>query len=104
MPEAVKFHHIPEQAAEKLLLRIRAPLHSLRKKSALHLILGGAAVHRCDNSPTFNGGFSRRGQTVTQEILFPQVVQRCRKSSAFKSPLGAAVAISSSSAGCEGVP
>jgi hypothetical protein len=23
------------------------------------LILGGAAVHRCDNSLTFNGGFSR---------------------------------------------
>jgi len=27
----------------------RARLHSLRKNEMLHLILGGAAVYRCDN-------------------------------------------------------
>ena len=36
------------EAAEKLTFRIRAPLYNLRKNSMLHLILGGAAVYRCD--------------------------------------------------------
>jgi hypothetical protein len=29
-------------------------LHSLRKKSMLHLVLGGAAVYRCDNLLVFD--------------------------------------------------
>jgi len=36
-------------------MRLYRPL----KKSILHLILGGAAVHRCDNWPALNDGFSR---------------------------------------------
>jgi hypothetical protein len=38
-----------------------AALHNLRKKSVLRLILGGAAVRRCDKPLTFISGFSRRG-------------------------------------------
>jgi hypothetical protein len=34
-------------------------LSSLRKNSVLHLILGGAAVYRCDNWLIFIDGFSR---------------------------------------------
>jgi hypothetical protein len=34
-----------------------ASLYSLRKNSMLHLILGGAAVHRCDKRPVFGAGF-----------------------------------------------
>jgi hypothetical protein len=49
----------------------------LRKNLILGLILGGAAVYRCDNPRFFISGFSRCGQTVTQKTLFPQVVQRC---------------------------
>jgi len=33
--------------------------HGLDFGNRSRLILGGAAVHRCDNSLTFNGGFSR---------------------------------------------
>jgi len=33
--------------------------YSLRKKSMRYLILGGAAVYRCDHQPVFNNGFSR---------------------------------------------
>jgi hypothetical protein len=34
-------------------------LYSLLKNAPLSLLLGGAAVHRCDKSPVFNDGFSR---------------------------------------------
>jgi hypothetical protein len=34
-------------------------LNNLRKNSMLHLILGGAAVYRCDNRRIFSIGFSR---------------------------------------------
>jgi hypothetical protein len=37
----------------------QARLYSLRKNSMLRLILGGAAVHRCDKRPVFSTGFSR---------------------------------------------
>jgi hypothetical protein len=33
--------------------------YSLLKNSVLRLILGGAAVHRCDNCPASSVGFSR---------------------------------------------
>ena len=56
---------------------LAARLNGLRKKSVLHLILGGAAVYRCDNPPTFSTGFSRRGKAVSQEALFPQALKPC---------------------------
>jgi hypothetical protein len=34
----------------------------LRKNSILHLILGGAALQRCDNWLIFNTGFTRCGE------------------------------------------
>jgi len=37
----------------------RARLYSLLKNSALPLLLGGAAVYRCDKWFVFNAGFSR---------------------------------------------
>jgi len=36
-----------------------AALHNLRKNSMRYLILGGAAVYRCDKQPVFSDGFSR---------------------------------------------
>jgi hypothetical protein len=33
--------------------------HRLRKNSMLHLILGGAALQRCNNRLVLNAGFSR---------------------------------------------
>jgi len=38
----------------------------------LHLILGGAALQRCDNRFVFTSGFSRRGQAVRHERIFQQ--------------------------------
>jgi len=46
--------------------------HGLRKNSTLHLILGGAAVHRCDNRLVLNAGFSCRGHAARVKALFPQ--------------------------------
>ena len=43
-----------------------------RHKSILRLILGGAAVHRCDKKHISNVGFSRCGITAARKILFPQ--------------------------------
>jgi hypothetical protein len=34
-------------------------LYSLMKNLMLSLILGGAAVYRCDEAPVFSAGFSR---------------------------------------------
>ncbi len=48
----------------------------LRENSPGHLILGGAALQRCDNWPIFNGGFSRRGKAAVQGLVFPQPARR----------------------------
>ena len=48
----------------------------LAKKLDVHLILGGAAVYRCDNRLIFIDGFSRCDQTAAQEALFPQAQRR----------------------------
>ena len=45
---------------------------SLRKRSMLQLILGGAAVHRCDNLRISTIGFSCRGATFRAQETFPQ--------------------------------
>jgi len=45
---------------------------SLRKKSMLQLILGGAAVHRCDNFRISTIGFSRCRATLRAQETFPQ--------------------------------
>jgi len=50
-------------------------LSSLREKSAVHLILGGAAVHHCDKRLAFSGGFSHCGQAARSKTLFPQAVE-----------------------------
>jgi hypothetical protein len=34
----------------------------------LHLLLGGAAVYRCDKRPVLNAGFSRWGHTLYRVI------------------------------------
>ncbi|MGA7560981.1 MAG: hypothetical protein WCF61_12235 [Terriglobales bacterium] len=47
-------------------------LSNLREKSMLHLILGGAAVHRCDNLRISTIGFSRCGATLRAQETFPQ--------------------------------
>jgi hypothetical protein len=41
------------------LFRIWASRYSLRKNSILVLLLGGAAVYRCDKHLIFSAGFSR---------------------------------------------
>jgi hypothetical protein len=38
-------------------------IKTLRTNPILHLVLGGAAVHRCDKGLCFKSGFSRCGQT-----------------------------------------
>src|ERR1035437_1469071 len=50
---------------------MNAPLQAAEKLGAA-LILGGAALQRCDNWPVFNTGFSRRGKTAARKTLFPQ--------------------------------
>ncbi len=70
----------------------RARLHSLRKKSLLYLILGGAAVYRwlylflggaavyrCDNCIVLNEALAAEVAVFTRERLFPQPLQPCRK-------------------------
>jgi hypothetical protein len=42
----------------------------------LHLILGGAAVHRCDNCIILNTALAAEGATVAQKRLSPQTVSR----------------------------
>ena len=39
------------------------------------LLLGGAAVHRCENCPVLCIGFSRRGQTVAPSGTFSPTVK-----------------------------
>jgi hypothetical protein len=46
----------------------------LREKWALPLILGGAAVHRCDDCFVLNQALAAEGATQAQERLFPEVV------------------------------
>ncbi|HME32403.1 MAG TPA: hypothetical protein VKG65_06610 [Terriglobales bacterium] len=43
-------------------------------KSLLRLILGGAALQRCDDRLILSTGFSRCGETAAQKIFFPQPV------------------------------
>jgi hypothetical protein len=50
---------------------MNAPLQAAEKLGAA-LILGGAALQRCDNWPVFNTGFSRRSKTAARKTLFPQ--------------------------------
>ena len=54
-----------------------AALHSLRKKPALPLLLGGAAVYRCGNCFVLNSALAAAGTALDQELLFPQALQRC---------------------------
>jgi hypothetical protein len=39
--------------------RLNGTTDGLRKESMRELILGGAALQRCDNRSVLNGGFSR---------------------------------------------
>ena len=48
------------------------PPGKLRGKSALHLILGGAAGHRCDNCVVPNSALAAEGTVLAQERLFPE--------------------------------
>jgi hypothetical protein len=43
----------------------------LRKNSTLHLILGGAAVHRCDNRLVLNTALAAEGAGSRSEAIFP---------------------------------
>jgi hypothetical protein len=52
-------------------------LKQLAEKLGLRLLLGGAAVYRCDNRLVFSVGFSRCGDTSSRKTLFPQPVKRC---------------------------
>jgi len=52
---ALKGHGFSRAVSVAFSLRLYRPL----KKSILHLILGGAAVYRCDNWLVFIDGFSR---------------------------------------------
>jgi hypothetical protein len=45
----------------------------------LHLIWGGAAVHRCGNYPILNKALTAEVVAFAQKRLFPQAVQPCRK-------------------------
>src|ERR1035441_37218 len=49
-------------------------LRSLRKKPALPLILGGAAVYRCGNCLVLNSALAAEGAALDQELLFPQAL------------------------------
>jgi len=49
----------PTAAAQRPLFLLEWRLKRLLKKLDLALILGGAAVHRCDNWLVFIDGFSR---------------------------------------------
>jgi hypothetical protein len=39
--------------------------YSLRKKSLLHLFLGGAAVYRCDNCLVLNAALAAEGRQIS---------------------------------------
>jgi hypothetical protein len=43
---------------------------------ASYLLLGGAAVYRCDNRLVFSVGFSRWGDAQARKTFFPQPVKR----------------------------
>ena len=67
----------------------RRCLCTLMKNSPL--LLGGAAVHRCDIRGTFNIGFSRSGQTAKRRTVFQQSVPALAKLQS-KTPRRAAMA------------
>src|ERR1019366_1649456 len=50
-------------------------LHMLRKNSKLHVILGGAALQRCDNCIVLNAALAAGGAALAQKRLFPQPVR-----------------------------
>src|SRR5271169_1267803 len=56
-----------------------ARLHSLRKNSILHLILGGPAVYRCGKWIVLNTALAAGGRTFCSKLVFPQPLQSCRK-------------------------
>jgi hypothetical protein len=62
------------QRVEKLGFRIGASLYSLRKKSVLYLLLGGAAVHRCSKCIVLNPALAAEGTALAHGRLFPQAV------------------------------
>jgi len=45
----------------------------------LHLILGGAALQRCDMRIVFSSGFSHWGHDAGRDRVFSQVVQSCHQ-------------------------
>jgi hypothetical protein len=51
-------------------------LKQLAEKLGLRLLLGGAAVYRCDNRLVFSVGFSRCCDTSSRKTLFPQPVKK----------------------------
>ncbi len=61
-------------------------LDSLLKNTPLLLILGGAAVHRCDKNSFVNDGFSRRGrgEAVTAALKHCDTEKRSTFSLAFE--------------------
>jgi hypothetical protein len=48
----------------------------LQKNSVLHLILGGAAVHRCGKWIVLNTASAAEGKILAQERLFRSVFSR----------------------------
>jgi hypothetical protein len=64
----------PEGASE-----LSPALHSLRKKSVLYLILGGAAVHRCSKCIVLNPALAAEGTALAHGRLSPLAVQRWEK-------------------------
>ena len=67
-------------------VRIRTHLYSLRKKSVLHLILGGAAVHRCGNRTILNTALAAVGVAFARKRLCAQAVHVSRTSDIMKAP------------------
>src|ERR1019366_4117947 len=51
--------------------------HSLRKKSVLRFILGGAAVHRCGKGIVWNTALAAEGTFLAHGQLFSRTVKPC---------------------------
>src|ERR1019366_2437898 len=51
--------------------------HSLRKKSVLRLILGGAAVHRCGKGIVLNTALAAEGKFLAHGQIFARNVKPC---------------------------
>jgi hypothetical protein len=61
------------------LLTSSPALNSLREKSASHLILGGAAVHRCGKCIVLSPALAAEGTALAHGRLFPQALKRWAK-------------------------